>query len=157
MLLERIAVGQSNSTFFVTFDTRQLVLCKQPHGELLPSAHAIDREYRVMEPLKKVGVLVLTVVLYCADRDVIEVPFYIMDRLNGMPSTMAHFRVCPVRSAALCTDHWRRHWRLSTTSIQPVSVCRITGRAETTSHVRSRSGPGSGSSPALGKVPTSSG
>jgi aminoglycoside phosphotransferase (APT) family kinase protein len=83
MLLKRIAAGQSNSTFFVAFDTGQLVLRKQPPGELLPSAHAIDREYRVMEPLKKAGVLVLTVVLYYADRDVIETPFYIMDRLKG--------------------------------------------------------------------------
>jgi aminoglycoside phosphotransferase (APT) family kinase protein len=81
--LERIAGGQSNPTFFVTYDTRRLVLRKQPPGELLPSAHAIDREYRVMGALKKAGVLVPTVVLYSDDRDVIGTPFYIMDRLEG--------------------------------------------------------------------------
>jgi aminoglycoside phosphotransferase (APT) family kinase protein len=83
MALERIAGGQSNPTFFVTYDTRRLVLRKQPPGELLPSAHAIDREYRVMGALRKAGVLVPTVVLYCDDRDVIGTPFYIMDRLEG--------------------------------------------------------------------------
>lgn len=83
MTLKRIAGGQSNPTFFVTCESRGLVLRKQPPGELLPSAHAIDREYRVMGALKKVGVLVPNVVLYCEDRDVIGTPFYIMDRLNG--------------------------------------------------------------------------
>jgi aminoglycoside phosphotransferase (APT) family kinase protein len=83
MSLERIAGGQSNPTFFVTFDTRRLVLRKQPPGELLPSAHAIDREYRVMGALRKAGVLVPTVILYCEERDVIGTPFYIMDRLEG--------------------------------------------------------------------------
>jgi len=83
MTLERIAGGQSNPTFFVSYETRQLVLRKQPPGELLPSAHAIDREYRVIGALKKAGVLVPTVVLYCEDREVIGTPFYIMDRLEG--------------------------------------------------------------------------
>lgn len=83
MALERIAGGQSNPTFFVSYETRQLVLRKQPPGELLPSAHAIDREYRVIGALKKAGVLVPTVVLYCEDREVIGTPFYIMDRLEG--------------------------------------------------------------------------
>ncbi|MBD2749365.1 phosphotransferase family protein [Microvirga sp. BT688] len=83
MSLERIAGGQSNPTFFVTYDTRRLVLRKQPIGKLLPSAHAIDREYRVMGALQQAGVLVPAVVLYCDDRDVIGTPFYIMDRLEG--------------------------------------------------------------------------
>jgi aminoglycoside phosphotransferase (APT) family kinase protein len=83
MSLERIAGGQSNPTFFVTYDTRRLVLRKQPPGELLPSAHAIDREYRVMGALKQAGVLVPNVILYCDDREIIGTPFYIMDRLEG--------------------------------------------------------------------------
>ena len=52
MRLERIGGGQSNPTYFVDFDNRQMVLRKQPGGAgLLPSAHAIDREYRVMKAL----------------------------------------------------------------------------------------------------------
>ena len=83
MALERIGGGQSNPTFFVTYDTRRLVLRKQPPGELLPSAHAIDREYRVMGALRETGVLVPNVILYCDDTEVIGTPFYIMDRLEG--------------------------------------------------------------------------
>ena len=44
MRLARIGGGQSNPTFFVDYDTRALVMRKQPVGELLPSAHAVDRE-----------------------------------------------------------------------------------------------------------------
>ncbi|WP_414475603.1 phosphotransferase family protein [Microvirga sp. M2] len=83
MTLERIAGGQSNPTFFVNYETRRLVLRKQPPGELLPSAHAIDREYRVMGALRKAGVPVPDVVLYCDDREILGTPFYIMDRLDG--------------------------------------------------------------------------
>jgi aminoglycoside phosphotransferase (APT) family kinase protein len=83
MRLERISGGQSNPTFFVTYDNRRLVLRKQPPGDLLPSAHAVDREYRVMAALKKAGVPVPTVVLFCDDREVIGTLFYIMERLEG--------------------------------------------------------------------------
>lgn len=83
MTLERIAGGQSNPTFFVIYDNREMVLRKQPPGTLLPSAHAIDREYRVMRALGKAGVPVPAVILYCDDRTVIGTPFYMMDRLHG--------------------------------------------------------------------------
>ena len=56
MLLEPISGGQSNPTFFVTYDNRRLVLRKQPAGELLPSAHAVDREHRIISALKDSGV-----------------------------------------------------------------------------------------------------
>lgn len=83
MHLERISGGQSNPTFFVSYDNRRLVLRKQPPGNLLPSAHAVDREYRVMAALRTVGVPVPAVVLYCDDREVIGTLFYIMERLEG--------------------------------------------------------------------------
>ncbi|MBL0406006.1 phosphotransferase family protein [Microvirga aerilata] len=83
MHLERISGGQSNPTFFVSYDNRRLVLRKQPPGNLLPSAHAVDREYRVMAALRTVGVLVPAMVLYCDDREVIGTLFYIMERLEG--------------------------------------------------------------------------
>ncbi|WP_210335287.1 phosphotransferase family protein [Microvirga sp.] len=83
MHLERISGGQSNPTFFVTYDNRRLVLRKQPSGNLLPSAHAVDREYRVMAALRTVGVPVPAMVLYCDDREVIGTLFYIMERLEG--------------------------------------------------------------------------
>jgi|SRR5882724_4455813 len=48
MTLERIAGGQSNPTFFLNYENRSLVLRKQPPLEILPSAHAVDREYRIL-------------------------------------------------------------------------------------------------------------
>jgi len=82
--LQRIGGGQSNPTFFVGFDRGpELVLRKQPPGELLKSAHAIDREFRVQRALRQAGFPVPPVLLYCDDRAVIGTPFYVMERLHG--------------------------------------------------------------------------
>ena len=83
MRLARIGGGQSNPTFFVDFDHRALVLRKQPPGELLPSAHAVDREYRVLRALAGSAVPVPRTVLYCDDREVLGTPFYLMEKLEG--------------------------------------------------------------------------
>ncbi len=83
MQLTRIAGGQSNPTFIVDFDNVALVVRKQPPGELLPSAHAIDREYRVMSALAATDVPVPRTLLYHAGRDVVGTPFYVMDKLDG--------------------------------------------------------------------------
>jgi len=83
MRLERIPGGQSNPTFFVCYDERRLVLRKQPPGPLLPSAHAVDREHRVISALAGTEVPVPPVVLYCDDRAVVGTPFYLMERLDG--------------------------------------------------------------------------
>ena len=83
MRLARIGGGQSNPTFFVDYDMRALVLRKQPPGELLPSAHAVDREYRVMRALGPAGVPVPRTVLFHAERDVVGTPFYVMEKLEG--------------------------------------------------------------------------
>lgn len=83
MVLQRISGGQSNPTFFVSYDNRQLVLRKRPAGQVLPSAHAIDREHRVMSALAATGVPVPPMVLYHADEDVIGTAFYVMERVEG--------------------------------------------------------------------------
>ena len=83
MLLQRISGGQSNPTFFVTYDNRRLVLRKQPPGPLLPSAHAIDREFRVQQALAGTDVPVPTLLFYEADTSIIGTPFYVMERLEG--------------------------------------------------------------------------
>lgn len=83
MRLARIAGGQSNPTFFVTYDTRALVLRKQPPGELLPSAHAVDREYRIMRALAETDVPVPPALLYSDDRSIVGTPFYVMERVEG--------------------------------------------------------------------------
>lgn len=81
--LERISGGQSNPTFFITYPERALVLRKKPPGPLLPSAHAIDREFRVIAALKETGVAVPEALHYCADERIVGTPFYLMTRLDG--------------------------------------------------------------------------
>lgn len=84
MQLERIGGGQSNPTFFVTFEHGpQLVLRKQPSGELLKSAHAVDREFRILRALRHTAVPVPEALLFCEDRAVVGTPFYVMQRLHG--------------------------------------------------------------------------
>lgn len=83
MQLTRIGGGQSNPTFFVTFENRELVLRKQPASTLLPSAHAVDREFRVMQALSQTTVPVPQVVLFHAEKNVVGTPFYIMEKLPG--------------------------------------------------------------------------
>lgn len=83
MRLERIGGGQSNPTYFVSFDNREMVLRKQPAASLLPSAHAIDREYRVMQALAASDLPVPEMILYHRDRELLGTPFYLMERLRG--------------------------------------------------------------------------
>lgn len=83
MRMERIGGGQSNPTWFISFDNRELVLRKQPVGPLLPGAHAVDREARVMRALVDSDLPVPNVVLFHSEADVIGTPFYVMDRVPG--------------------------------------------------------------------------
>lgn len=81
--LERVAGGQSNPTFFASFDNRRLVIRKKPDGAVLPSAHAIDREYRVLEALARMDIAVPPVLLYHEAGDVLGTSFYVMERVDG--------------------------------------------------------------------------
>ncbi|MES2258352.1 MAG: phosphotransferase family protein [Pseudomonadota bacterium] len=83
MRLQRIGGGQSNPTFFVDFDNRSMVLRKQPPGQLLPSAHAVDREARIMQALAATDVPVPKIVLFETDRSIVGTPFYVMDTIKG--------------------------------------------------------------------------
>lgn len=76
--------GQSNPTFLVEAgDSRRYVLRKKPSGQLLPSAHMIEREYRVMHALEGTGVPIIRTHLLCEDASVIGTPFYLMDFAEG--------------------------------------------------------------------------
>lgn len=75
--------GQSNPTFLLATDRGEYVLRKQPPGKLLPSAHAVDREFHVLQALAETDVPVPRPVLYCEDAAVIGTPFYLMERLTG--------------------------------------------------------------------------
>lgn len=81
---QRFSGGQSNPTFLLTDASGQrYVLRTKPDGELLPSAHAIDREYRVMKALENTDVPVARMLCYCDDLQVIGTPFYVMEFVEG--------------------------------------------------------------------------
>jgi len=69
--------GQSNPTYKISSGNQHAVLRKKPTGKLLPSAHAIDREYRVMQALSMTEVPVPKMLSYCEDESVIGTPFTI--------------------------------------------------------------------------------
>ena len=77
--------GASNPTYLLTDDGTgaRYVLRKQPPGVLLASAHAVDREHRVMAALADTDVPVPPMLAYCADAQVIGTPFYLMPFLEG--------------------------------------------------------------------------
>jgi len=84
LTLHRFKGGQSNPTYLVTDGGgRRYVLRKKPAGELLPSAHAVDREYRVIDALRNTDVPVAGARGYCDDATVIGTPFYVMDFVEG--------------------------------------------------------------------------
>ncbi|WP_251863230.1 phosphotransferase [Achromobacter sp. Marseille-Q4962] len=81
--LRPLSGGQSNPTYLLEDATGRRVLRKQPPGELLPSAHAVDREYRVMSALADTDVPVPRMLHYCEDRNVVGTPFYLMSYAEG--------------------------------------------------------------------------
>ena len=81
--IEKFADGQSNPTFKVSADSGEYVLRRQPPGKLLKSAHAVDREYRVLAALSGSDVPVARVFHLCEDRDVIGSMFYVMEYCDG--------------------------------------------------------------------------
>ncbi len=83
MAVRQFQGGQSNPTFLIETPVRTYVLRKQPPGMLLPSAHAVDREYRVQAALKGTPVPVVPMRLFCKDASVVGTPFYIMDFIPG--------------------------------------------------------------------------
>jgi aminoglycoside phosphotransferase (APT) family kinase protein len=111
--LTPIEGGQSNPTFFLNYDDCVLVLRKQPSGDLLPSAHAIDREYRIMSALAVTHVPVPRMRVYCADRAIIGTPFYVMDKLDGrvLPN-YALTEIAPAARALYFTELARTMARL---------------------------------------------
>ena len=107
--ISQISGGASNPTFIVTTKdgaaTHKFVLRKQPPGALLPSAHQVDREYRVMKALAATDVPVPTVRALCLDREIIGVTFYVMDFLEGRVFTDAQLAgFTPAERTALYDD-----------------------------------------------------
>ncbi|WP_428249977.1 phosphotransferase family protein [Ferrovibrio sp.] len=75
--------GQSNPTFKLVTPERKYVLRRKPPGKLLPSAHAVDREYRVIKALGQTDVPVAKAYALCEDDSIIGTAFYVMDCVEG--------------------------------------------------------------------------
>jgi aminoglycoside phosphotransferase (APT) family kinase protein len=75
--------GQSNPTYLLTTPARRYVLRRKPPGKLLPSAHAVDREFRVISALHSQGFPVAQPVLFGDDTGVVGTPFYVMGHVEG--------------------------------------------------------------------------
>ena len=80
---EKFAGGQSNPTFKITAASGDYVLRRKPPGELLKSAHAVDREFRVLSALANTEVPVVEVYHLCEDDSVIGSMFYLMEFKQG--------------------------------------------------------------------------
>lgn len=83
MGVRQFGYGKSNPTFLLSDGRKEYVLRKKPRGKLLPSAHAVEREYRILKTLKDTDVPVPETHLFCEDESVIGTPFYIMERVKG--------------------------------------------------------------------------
>jgi len=83
IVVEQYQGGQSNPTYRLTAGDRRYVLRRKPPGKLLPSAHAIDREFRVMSALAGTGVPVAKMHALCEDDAVIGTAFYVMEYVEG--------------------------------------------------------------------------
>lgn len=94
--LTRIGGGQSNPSYFLDYGDQRMVLRKQPAGQILRGAHAIDREYRVLEALAPTGVPVPRPVLYHGDPGLLGTPFYLMARVDGRVFTDTSLTELPV-------------------------------------------------------------
>ena len=81
--VEQFKGGQSNPTYLVTAGGARLVLRRKPPGKLLPSAHAVDREFRIISALAKTDVPVARAYALCLDESIIGTAFYIMSYVEG--------------------------------------------------------------------------
>ena len=81
--VEQFKGGQSNPTFMLVTPDHRYVLRRKPPGKLLPSAHAVDREFRVISALAGTDVPVARTHVLCTDDSVIGTMFYVMDCVDG--------------------------------------------------------------------------
>jgi len=83
LVVEQFQGGQSNPTYRITAGGRRYVLRRKPPGTLLPSAHAVEREFRVMSALAGTDVPVAKTCALCEDATVIGTAFYVMEYVEG--------------------------------------------------------------------------
>jgi aminoglycoside phosphotransferase (APT) family kinase protein len=83
LTIQQFSGGQSNPTYLLSTPGGRYVLRRKPPGTLLPSAHAVDREFRIINALAGTGVPVPRALCYCDDVSVAGTPFYLMEYVEG--------------------------------------------------------------------------
>ena len=106
--ISRFKGGQSNPTYRLAAPSGNLVLRRKPPGKLLPGAHAVEREYRVIAALGAAGFPVPRVYGLCEDESVLGTPFYVMDLVDGRIVWEAHFPDVPREQRAAYFDAMNR-------------------------------------------------
>lgn len=99
--IQQFSEGQSNPTFLISSSTCQLVLRKKPPGKILPSAHAIEREYLIMDALHCAGFPVPRMIHLCHDVSIIGTAFFLMEYVPGRiitPTELASMKVSDIRA-----------------------------------------------------------
>lgn len=105
MKIRQFEGGQSNPTYVLHAASGDYVLRKKPPGQLLPSAHAVDREYRVMTALASSAVPVPRTRVMCEDASVIGTPFFVMDCVAGRVFRQPHLPGVPATDRARMYAH----------------------------------------------------
>lgn len=83
LIVRQFEGGQSNPTYLLESNGRRWVMRKKPPGDLLKSAHAVDREYRVMKALQNTDIPVPRMDLLCEDDSIMGTPFFVMEWVEG--------------------------------------------------------------------------
>ena len=104
LAVEQFKGGQSNPTYKLVTPGRCYVLRRKPPGKLLPGAHAIDREYRVIEALGRQGFPVAKALALCLDEAVIGTAFSVMEMVEGRIVWEATFPDVPQADRPLYFD-----------------------------------------------------
>jgi aminoglycoside phosphotransferase (APT) family kinase protein len=106
--VEQFKGGQSNPTYRLEAGGERYVLRRKPPGVLLPSAHAVDREFRVIRALANTDVPVPHAYALCEDAEVIGTAFYIMEYVEGRIFWNSALPECPVGGRAALYDEMNR-------------------------------------------------
>lgn len=106
--VEKFAVGQSNPTFLLRTPARNYVLRRKPPGQLLKSAHAVDREFRVQAALAGSDVPVARMYHLCEDDAVIGSMFYVMEHVEGVNHQLPTLPDCDRAARGAITDDMNR-------------------------------------------------
>jgi len=84
LVVEQFQQGFSNLTYMVQMGGREMVLRRPPKGANVVAGHDMEREYRVLTGLAPLYSKIPRPVIFCADLDVLGVPFYLMERVKGV-------------------------------------------------------------------------